>query len=140
MSVVEFAGPHGFDVEVRGESFHMRDVLAAAHAGPCEVADDRMRSEIMVRLQREPHNQYDANAIVVLSMSGNELGHVARETAARYAPVFDRFAGLGALECSACVFGRNVDGVGWRAGVWIALPTLKSLSAQGERASASRQR
>jgi hypothetical protein len=125
----EVTGEHGFDVEVRGESFHMQDVLAAAR-GPSRVVEgDRLRCEIRVRLRREPDNEHDGNAIVVLSETGRELGHVAREVAASYAPVFDRVVGLQEVDCGACVFGRRVSDGGWRAGVWLGLPTAKVLGA-----------
>lgn len=129
MDTFEVTGEHGFDVEVRGESYHMQDVLAAAQGPSREVEGDRLRCEIRVCLRRQPDNRYDENAIVVLSEHGCELGHVAREIAASYAPVFDRAAGLGEIQCAACVVGRNVSGVGWRAGVWLGLPTAEALEA-----------
>jgi hypothetical protein len=126
--VFDVTGEHGFDVEVRGESFHMQDVLAAARGPNRVVEDDRMRCEIRVRLRRQPDNEYDKNAIVVLSEHDRELGHVARETAASYAPVFDRAADLQEVRCAACVFGRRVSDGAWRAGVWLGLPTPKVLA------------
>jgi hypothetical protein len=124
----EVTGEHGFDVEVRGESFHMQDVLAAACEPNRVVEGDRLRCEIRVRLRRQPDNKYDENAIVVLSEHGRELGHVAREVAASYAPVFDRVVGLHEVRCAACVFGRSVSDDGWRAGVWLGLPTAVTLA------------
>jgi len=124
----EVTGEHGFDVEVRGESFHMQDVLAAARGPNRVVEGDRLRCEIRVRLRREPDNEYDENAIVVLSEHGRELGHVARKVAASYAPVFDRVVGLQEVRCGACVFGRSVSDGRWRAGVWLGLPTAKALA------------
>jgi len=125
----EVTDEHDFDVEVRGESFHMQDVLAAARGPRRVVEGDRLRCEIRVHLRRQPDNRYDENAIVVLSEHGRELGHVAREVAASYAPVFDRAVGLQEVRCAACVFGRNVSDGGWRAGVWLGLPTAEALAA-----------
>ncbi len=125
----EVSGEHGFDVEVRGESFHMEDVLAAARGPNRVVEGDQLRCEIRVCVRRQPANSYDKNAIVVLSEHGRELGHMGREIAASYAPVFDEVVGLREVRCAACVFGRNVEGAGWRAGVWLALPTADALAA-----------
>jgi hypothetical protein len=126
-AVFEADSAGAFDIEVRGESFHMDDVLASARRPNRTIDGDRLRCEIHVTLRREPHNKYDGNAIVVLGESGRELGHVARETAALYAPVLDA-ARVPAVRCSACVFGRLVDGVGWRAGVWLDLPSPAALA------------
>jgi HIRAN domain len=125
---------NGYGVEVRGESFHMNDVLAVARAVPPQVTGDRMRAEIRVRLRREPHNPHDPNAILVLAESGVELGHVCRELAAEYAPVFDRIAGLTEARCCACVYGRLVEDVGWRAGVWLSMPDADLLLGELEEA------
>jgi len=40
-------------------------------------------------LRREPANQYDANAIQVLNISGQQVGHIPRTLAKRLAPVMD---------------------------------------------------
>jgi hypothetical protein len=42
-----------------------------------------------LRLQREPENQYDENAIQVYTLDGVLLGYVKREFAADWAGVFD---------------------------------------------------
>ncbi len=115
----------------------MSDVLAAARREHCEVAGDRMRAEITVYLEREPQNRQDHNAIVVRCDRGRELGHVARELASEYAPVFDQIAGLDLVQCAACVYGRDIRGEGWRAGIWLALPTPKAMRARRAREPAS---
>lgn len=43
----------------------------------------------MVILQREPHNQYDRNAIQVLNVSGIQIGHIPRQIALKLAPFMD---------------------------------------------------
>ena len=42
-----------------------------------------------LRLQREPENQYDENAIQVYTLDGILLGYIKREFAADWAGVFD---------------------------------------------------
>jgi SWI/SNF-related matrix-associated actin-dependent regulator of chromatin subfamily A3 len=43
----------------------------------------------LVLLRREPHNQYDANAIQVLNMHNEQIGHVPRAQAAKLARYMD---------------------------------------------------
>lgn len=43
----------------------------------------------MVTLQREPTNQYDANAIRVVNVSGVQIGHIPRTVASKLAPFMD---------------------------------------------------
>ncbi|XP_050395446.1 helicase-like transcription factor [Patella vulgata] len=43
----------------------------------------------MVNLEREPHNKYDRNAIRVINMDGQQVGHIKRELAKALAFVLD---------------------------------------------------
>ncbi|KAF1836632.1 hypothetical protein BDW02DRAFT_566900 [Decorospora gaudefroyi] len=43
----------------------------------------------MVVLRREPHNPYDSNAIRVINVQGDQLGHIPRAVAARLAKYMD---------------------------------------------------
>ncbi|PCH43964.1 hypothetical protein WOLCODRAFT_133049 [Wolfiporia cocos MD-104 SS10] len=43
-----------------------------------------------VRLVREPHNNYDRNAIQVKNIGGTQVGHVPRNVAAKLAPLMDK--------------------------------------------------
>lgn len=43
-----------------------------------------------VTLVREPHNQYDSNAIQVVNISGTQVGHIPRNVASKLAPLIDR--------------------------------------------------
>ncbi|KAH9941011.1 SNF2 family N-terminal domain-containing protein [Amylocystis lapponica] len=43
-----------------------------------------------VRLVREPHNQYDRNAIQVKNIGGTQVGHIPRQIAAKLAPLLDQ--------------------------------------------------
>lgn len=44
----------------------------------------------MVALEREPQNKYDRNAIKVVNVVRQQVGHIKREMAAALAPVMDR--------------------------------------------------
>jgi len=48
------------------------------------------REEVVLR--RQPTNMYDRNAIQVLNIRGQQIGHVPREMASLLAPVMDRFS------------------------------------------------
>jgi SWI/SNF-related matrix-associated actin-dependent regulator of chromatin subfamily A3 len=43
----------------------------------------------MVVLRREPHNQYDSNAIKVSNVQGHQIGHIRRQMAAKLAKYMD---------------------------------------------------
>jgi SWI/SNF-related matrix-associated actin-dependent regulator of chromatin subfamily A3 len=43
----------------------------------------------MVILQREPNNQYDSNAIQVMNVRGQQIGHIPRTVASNLAPFMD---------------------------------------------------
>ena len=42
-----------------------------------------------VKLAREPHNPKDENSIVIITQSGQVLGHLERKAAAVLAPIMD---------------------------------------------------
>ena len=50
----------------------------------------------MVSLVREPNNKYDRNAVKVVNVMRDQVGHVKREMAAALAPILDN--GLARLE------------------------------------------
>lgn len=60
-------------------------------------------------LKREPHNQYDSNAIAVLTHNGDHLGYIPRETAACLAADLDSGKTYGA--CVSDVTGGDVGTV-----------------------------
>lgn len=43
----------------------------------------------MVALEREPHNKYDRNAIKVVNVVRQQVGHIKRELASALAPIMD---------------------------------------------------
>ncbi|EGY13851.1 DNA repair protein RAD16 [Verticillium dahliae VdLs.17] len=51
----------------------------------------------IVLCNREPHNQYDSNALQVTNVLGDQIGHIPRNVAAKLAPYLDR--GEIILEC-----------------------------------------
>ncbi|KAG7145969.1 Helicase-like transcription factor [Verticillium longisporum] len=51
----------------------------------------------IVLCNREPHNQYDSNALQVANVLGDQIGHIPRNVAAKLAPYLDR--GEIILEC-----------------------------------------
>jgi SWI/SNF-related matrix-associated actin-dependent regulator of chromatin subfamily A3 len=57
-----------------------------------------------VRLQREPGNPYDRNAIQVLNVMGNQIGHIPRDVAARLAKYMVR-----KLRCKEMAWLWTVD-------------------------------
>jgi hypothetical protein len=91
--------PDGAKLAVVGES-HYQPALRKA------LRDARQREDhelaIDVFLVHEPDNPYDSNAIAVLSRHG-KIGHLSREMAAKYRPVFDRVAegGNDGVACTA---------------------------------------
>jgi SWI/SNF-related matrix-associated actin-dependent regulator of chromatin subfamily A3 len=50
----------------------------------------------MVSLVREPNNKFDQNAVKVVNVIGDQVGHIKREMAAALAPILDQ--GLARLE------------------------------------------
>lgn len=49
----------------------------------------RVSDQEMVRLIREPHNPYDRNAIQVVNILGDQIGHIERFKACHLAPLVD---------------------------------------------------
>lgn len=75
--------------------------------GRLMLQDMAEREEFKVRLEREPTNRWDENAIKVIyddpaipMMAGRHIGYVPRETAALLAPMIDSGAlGVKRAEC-----------------------------------------
>jgi hypothetical protein len=63
---------------VVGVSFDGRQAVVAR----CRLGDQ-------VILRREPHNPYDGNAVMVLTVAGQQIGYINRSLAARLAPRLD---------------------------------------------------
>lgn len=84
-----------------GES-HYQPALRKALRGAVEREDGELTIDVFLVHERD--NAYDSNAIAVLSRHG-KVGHLSRDMAAKYRPVFDRVAELGhdGVACTALV-------------------------------------
>ncbi|XP_033759478.1 helicase-like transcription factor [Pecten maximus] len=63
-----------------------------------------VNSNEMVAIEREPHNKYDCNAIRILNVGGQQVGHIKRELAKPLAHIIDngwaRLEGIVPFGCS----------------------------------------
>jgi hypothetical protein len=105
LSVVELAG--GAYCAVAGESFYGEAIAKTVPACWSDGDDDRVFRAILVA---EPNNEYDTNAVGVWSSFG-KLGHLPREEAALYRPLFDeiRSRGYDGGCCEAVMTGGTPD-------------------------------
>jgi hypothetical protein len=79
---------------VVGESHYQDAIVKTLGFSPLDLMEsDRHVFEAV--LVREPGNKYDPNAIGVYSSIG-QVGHLAREVAVDYGPVFEEIARQGA--------------------------------------------
>jgi hypothetical protein len=92
---------------VVGESYY-QDSLRAT--GELCTPGPEGRPTFTAILAAEPENIYDANAIAIYSPRG-KLGHLSREDAVAYRPVFDEFGRLGysGASCQAYLTGGQPD-------------------------------
>lgn len=105
LSVVELAG--GAHCAVAGESFCGEAIAKTLPTCWSDDEDDRVFRAILVA---EPNNEYDANAVGVWSSFG-KLGHLPRDEAALYRPLFDeiRSRGYDGAFCEAVMRGGTAD-------------------------------
>lgn len=105
LSVVELAG--GAHCGVAGESFYEEAIAKTLPTCWSDDEDDRVFRAILVA---EPNNEYDTNAVGVWSSLG-KLGHLSREEAALYRPLFDeiRRRGYDGGFCEAVMRGGTSD-------------------------------
>jgi hypothetical protein len=105
LSVVELPG--GAHCAVAGESFYGEEIAKTLPTCWGDDEDDRVFRAILVP---EPNNEFDANAIGVWSSLG-QLGHLPREDAALYRPLFDeiRQRGYDGGVCEAVMRGGTQD-------------------------------
>lgn len=54
-----------------------------------KVCRFQVNNNEMVALEREPHNKYDRNAIKVVNVVRQQVGHIKRELASALAPIMD---------------------------------------------------
>ncbi|WP_210417881.1 HIRAN domain-containing protein [Bythopirellula goksoeyrii] len=60
------------------------------HIGDREQWIARLELGSPIKIQREPRNPYDTNAIAVSDIEGRQLGYLKREVAIWFAPILDR--------------------------------------------------
>jgi hypothetical protein len=104
----------GFEMGIVGESYYGLEIK--------RIAGNRLaRGEevvFTVTLRREPHNEYDSNAVAVIGSYGKKIGHLSRDYAVEYGEVLKLLEARGlSATCSAKMFGgkghkRNI-------GVWL---------------------
>ncbi len=104
-SVVELAG--GGHCAVAGESFYGAAIARTVSLCWVDEQDDRV---FRASLVPEPDNKYDENAVGVWSAMG-QIGHLPREDARKYRPLFDeiRRRGYDGGSCEAFMLGGTPD-------------------------------
>jgi hypothetical protein len=117
-----------FELEVHGESFHQPLLRELVRRSDPEVADERIRATFKVALRREPENPRDPNAVAVLTLAGDALGHLPRELAAAYSKALTLTEQRYQVCCDAAARGRRI-GRDWNIGIWLAMPDADQLVA-----------
>ena len=117
-----------FPLEVHGESFHQAALRSLVQSHRPEIVDDRIIATFMVGLMREPTNPYDADAVAVFSLTGEQLGHVPRELAGACSRALLSSQQHCSVGCKARAYGRRIEG-GWNIGIWLALPDAEDLAS-----------
>lgn len=102
---------------VAGESFYGEAIAKTLPTCWSDDEDDRVFRAILVA---EPDNEFDPNAIGVWSTFG-KLGHLPRDEAALYRPLFDeiRRRGYNGGSCEAVMKGGTADKP--NIGIWLRL-------------------
>lgn len=103
--------------EVVGESFYAQAIAQTLPTCWSDEEDDRVFRAILIA---EPDNEYDSNAVGVWSSVG-KVGHLPREEAALYRPLFDeiRRRGYDGGCCEAVMKGGTPDKP--NIGIWLRL-------------------
>lgn len=124
-SAVDLGDGVGFEMGIVGEGYYgveIRRIAGRPQAqGTCV--------EFTVTLLPEPTNQYDPNAVMVLSDRGKTIGYLSREHAVEYAPVFTALAAHGQVaQCRAKMFGGTKAKP--NIGVWLDIDPVEELLAR----------
>jgi len=77
----------GIDVDDNADKFLLGFV--EVNVVGLQYYNGRVSDQEMVRLIREPHNPYDRNAIQVVNILGDQIGHIERFKACHLAPLVD---------------------------------------------------
>lgn len=113
-------------VQAVGESFYQPALLR--HCGARR--GDAVHATCRATLVPEPDNPYDSNAVAV-QISGDLVGHLAREEAQRWQLVVRTLADRGYVAaCDAMIAGRGHQGETDNLGVFLHLPTLAKAQSQ----------
>lgn len=100
------AGCGQFGLEVVGESQYQA-AIARASKQARRVGERRI---IRVRVEREPTNQYDPQAVRIVSTYGETLGYLSRESASSYQKALIEFENAGlTVSCAASLYGDDPD-------------------------------
>jgi hypothetical protein len=112
----------GFEMGIVGEARYGVEIRRIA--GRRQAQGECM--EFTVTLLPEPDNEYDPNAVVVLSDRSKTIGYLSREDAAEYGPVFTALAAHGQVaQCRAKMFG-GTDAKP-NIGVWLDIDPVEEL-------------
>lgn len=121
LKAIKLAG--GAHVAVVGESHYQDAIVRTAALSPPD-SEEPDRRAFQAVLVREPGNKYDPNAVGVYSSVG-QLGHLLREAALEYGPVFEEIARQGA-NAGVCVglIGRRDHTVPYGVVLRLSIPRI----------------
>ena len=77
-----------------------------------KVIQNEVEEDDKLRLEAEPTNPYDSNAIKVLSKNGNQIGYLNRDIAEKVKPALDNETEI--YVTATWVNGEKMRGVGLR--------------------------
>ena len=116
-----------FDLDIVGESNYQRALSSAKKA----VKDYNGKGYIKVVLAREPDNQYDANAIKVMTEGMDIIGYLSRKDAERYKEALELWEEEGYhVRCQAVLAGGGRKKK--HIGAWLDLASPKDIKAKFE--------
>src|SRR6185295_6379150 len=115
----------GFELGIVGEASY--DVEIRRIAGPPQTEGTSV--EFTVTLLPEPTNQFDPNAVAVLSDRSKPIGYLSREHAVEYGSVFTLLsANSQVAQCRAKMFGGTKAKP--NIGVWLDIEPVEELLAR----------
>jgi hypothetical protein len=92
--------------DVVGESFHELEIRSLF---PARIGEQDRELSLRAALVPDPRNEHDRNAVKVIA-SGQHIGHLAKDDAAKYQPLFNTLAQRGFLPVTNCrIRGSEYD-------------------------------
>ena len=92
--------------DVVGESFHESEIRSLF---PARIGERGHELALRAALVPDPGNKYDRNAVKVM-VSGQHVGHLAKDDAVKYQPVFNALVQQGFLPVTKCrIWGSEYD-------------------------------